>query len=1521
MADGFWASVAAEEALLTQVVARREQFSQQAAQIAAAPDRAIRAVQLTRMAPNASPGVIQAGLALGMDDATFTQFAMLDDGADEDVGGGHGWNLFGYAGDVVSGAVDLAQDAFSGVYEQALKPVLRGVFALGQAGFHEVERGIVSSATALGGGSFTESFEQFGRSPLALSLESVMDDKPGALDLGTGFFPGGEAVEAAQEQRQLQINGQPASLGRLIANNTVGHYSTPGEWAYDVTAGVTQFAGEVFLDPLNLVTGGSRIVGRAARGLGASDETVQALSTGLAGAARRARTITPDDLSDSARSLVFNFDGTLTPAAARQLGGMVSTRTGRSILADEAERLFRDPDLIKRLRDADPLTLLETWDRSPSNSIPYEVLRTIGRSTDEDEIAGALLSAVGRGDLRSRNFYSGWGVRRRSILNSRRYAGVAPTGLLDAEDVGTAIQKVDSQLRQARVGREARAEVLERMLDVQSGDSAGLLDAYSFASRKIAENLEGIDPVAGSDAIRDMTTIWKNDLEGLNHYGVLNDGADIGSPYTRRMTTYGADGEALTVNLPGPQLTSEMNKLRIPMLDSQDIRRAAAKYDTMRKVYKSVEWDIGAGIAHGLTRTLFKPLVLLRPAYILRTGLDDQMRMSASGMETVTSNPWHFIQAYIRNPDNAMDLLGNDLRKVQQARHVLNVDVTGSLGHLDRFRSNRWGFALKGEVVGDGAELSGTYVNAMRVELGQLWAADEAQWLANNFGNPHVLDDFVSWARNDDAGRATLDRFVRNNESAAGLRSSDMELREWGQSILDRIQTKTGGSDDLLRLVTGTHADAAMDGATSAVDDLIRRNVDSLPAKVKAEAPTDASMLRQQTRRFVDNLADFIITKPNNAFARYPTWQQAIHRDLVTLMPAMVDDTLRSRVVEAAISSLNLSDNQITALRSAAQRATGKTGLVRTLDEANELALNHAAETVKDLLFDVSTRSAFQDSFDAIFPFIDAWHEGISVWAGLLKEHPEFFTGAMATLRGAEQNGVLYTAENGVRVFTATGSRALGAFVQNMAQQGGPSGVGAAVGAGVGALVGSRLGSARAGAAAGAALGGVAPAAGQTAVDAATGNLPDALLRPEFALSGVNLMVNGVGPGFGPMVQWAAGAFLPDDETFSGLKEIINPYGSPYESPSDIINPFNVVEGLVPSYMRSTINAMTSGNLDEVQWNTAVHEALLALTASGRYDPTVPEDQNRLTEDATRAARYTLFIRGIAQGTFLTGPDMTWEVKTDGVSDTEIPLEWDADADPNGVWHSIGALASAYRDLISMYGDTDVAHAKFIEMYGIEPAYLNTAKTQSASPLPSTVTGERWMESNRAVVQEYPGVAGYFAPSGDGDDGAYNYSVWRRQLDRGEREFRSPAMVLDMANRSRAQQMFYSIKNSTEQLPRSQRDQLLDRVKASLEEQFPGWQTPVLGVDRLTNDQKISELFRAAQDGALSNNPVAQTIQQYRALRAAALRQIDQDLGLKTFSSDRTKPYRDWLYQQSLLLVQTNPRFAGVWQVFQRELS
>jgi hypothetical protein len=367
-------------------------------------------------------------------------------------------------------------------------------------------------------------------------------------------------------------------------------------------------------------------------------------------------------------------------------------------------------------------------------------------------------------------------------------------------------------------------------------------------------------------------------------------------------------------------------------------------------------------------------------------------------------------------------------------------------------------------------------------------------------------------------------------------------------------------------------------------------------------------------------------------------------------------------------------------------------------------------------------------------------------------------------------------------------------------------------------------------------------------------------------------------PGVGPVAQIAASELLPDTPKLDFVRKMILPYGE------------QTVGGLVPGWARRGYEAIKADetNMATVYGNTYA-ETVKYHSSSGNYDMTDPNEVAKMYADSRRQAQILSGIRALFQFTGPTSPQVDFRVETEG---------GDVIA---------STIAQAYYDLQAENPDTAVQ--EFIKKFGENAfSYLGHKTEAIAGGLETSQAFGDWARNNSELMEQYKKTAGYFAPGGDD----FSFETYNRQLQRGERRRLSAAEMVAGAQKRIGMSIYREKRNMLgDKLSTDQRD-WLNQWRVYLNSKYPGFPVkPDFNPGEFENT--ISELKDIVQDDRLKDNDVASAVSQYLVARDKALAKAGSN-NLKSLSSDKAQPLRDWLGSIAQVLVQQTPEFSRIFE-------
>lgn len=1491
MADSprFFPSVSAELELFDRIdqrTARRAAARSQATNEMAARVSGIRS-KYPFLSPTVALGLAQQGL--DADDPRMKDLVTADAKVQTRKKGG----VFGFAGDVLGGAARLGDTLLGGVDEAlagVAKPVVRTA-AVGALSLYEEAQGAVRNIAAV-------SPEAAGAG-VGAALGSIVPGVGTAIGAGVGGALGGTLGFLARDEVKGEARWEPQSsgaisLGRVMAGEKV----ELGEgWLPNVNAGESETG------PDSTFTVGEEQRQRSRRVTvgGRSLTPGRLLTAGVLEPGSQPYNIV-SGLVDATVAL-SRFD----PASAglkvagnvnrnRKLfvdaGGLFSHRPAISPQAFE-RWIDRDPErVIQKLADiADEsadVRFLQTWEAT-DGKFGAKLTRDIADSFDPDEIKGLLRERAGR--MRAKPTFSTF-----HPLSNVRLAQTMPGTHFDPYDADESVRQVQRWLQNVKASPEQQAKGMRVMADADT--SVGRFDALKQVLDITKDVLveKGVDPARA----RAMTRIDELADPQTRAYFVKNlvEGEDVWGP----LVVNGVAQEG-----PSPHLVTEMLNRTLTLPDVRDIRRASSGFSAIfdKDLYKN-----GVSAIDFAQGNVWKKSALLRGAYTVRVIAEEQFRMAASGLDSLVSHPMSLI-AFRLGKKGESDVKGGKFEYKDAS------DFDDALDEFNKalnreFEFNGWADSKvkmhpwwkKVQKSSDPDE----FVDAAASEVMQLAGDPIAREIARRMDDLDTLKaEFFGdgGLRPGDAsgGLDRLRRKMAENPRAAQLLGNRTGADRYIDSIVDRIQYKTAGQTDLIdTIATGKFAvsgakmtgkvevDAvvraadrqnygrvvSIDGDTAQVHFVNRAEGSSatvtLPvsdltgvkaSKAKSKVPAeltdfirnnldayadDVVMKRQMTTAergaggFLDTATRWMFSnlmgERTNNLSRSPTFKQFYWQRQEELIP-FADAVTQQKIIDGARAAKM---DDVASRMAERQTKFGAGAKITSLDDADTVAKGFALDSTRDLLYDLSERSQFFDVYRMIFPFGEAWKEMVTRWAKIGQEHPEALRRGQQIIVGGRNadpdgngKGFFYTNEQNEEVFAFPGS---GWVSEKM-------------------------------------IGVPVPLTGR--------------------LAGLSLMTE-VLPGVGPVVQFSAGAFLPDKPEFDWMRDILFPFSEPDTKGG-------VVESLLPAWMRKFKEAgATPFAQDTGQFNSAVMDVARYLVSTGKYDTSNTEGINRLISDASQKARYVYALRGAAQFFAPTAPTPEWIV-----------------ADPDGDALVAQQLIGEYQDLLKQ--DPNTATLKMLDRYGDGIFLLLQGKTAEVVPgSPITKEGADWERANTGIVKSFPQVFGFFAPQGDDLDS----SAFARQMAKGRRVRITPDQAVHLANGRRAAAVYAAAKAKAGPRPSAEAKAWLRQIRQGLTQNFPGFGERVGVPEGASTDLLISQLTDAVEDERLADNPVAESVKVYLAARQKASdAAVAAGLTDTSFrSAAAMEGTRAWLRQIGEALVDRDPQFEAVWsRVFDRELA
>jgi hypothetical protein len=1308
---------------------------------------------------------------------------------------------------------------------RAAKGVVRtGLTALA-APFEEVSQGITAVGEAAlddDGFSLGEVQQNLDAQGGSQAYRALSDLNAGReVDLGSGFMPGGE-INRRWQQDKLERNGTFLTPGRLapeFVNKIVGRRVwEPGNRAYDLTSGLLDFSANLALDP-------TAIAGKGAK------------------AFRGARA-------------AFGTRGQATHAALHAVGLAPGTRP--STIAEQASRWLDTTDgnrVVDWIAGSDRVT-----DIMQIKGMPTDIAATLREMADTSEIKDVLRPMLGRTISHAPKpggaFLGAGGFVERRVRQTRFLNDIPERTIdqADMEDVYEQMQKTYSLFK----FDEPTIEKLNRQL-VQVPTDAQNAGLFRFMANDVApEMTKQFVKYNADEKIAARLVKLFGDEEDLNkafwHNQITGDRRVPGSVLTE------IDG--VKIPQPTPHFIGEYVNRKLPLPDPTEVKRQIMNPGLKKLVgNRVVKGAVDA--VDGVLSSVWKPMALLRGAYVLRVVGEEQLRMGAHGLDSAFRHPMSYI-AWLAGRKGALDVKGNALDDASEYVDSLARSST------DWIRG-RAGSMWTGEyhhVRQDSDQFIGGWLDELQLVAGD----DIARAVLDAKGDLNSVVERMHGGDLDHLRR----RLMTTPEKTKAL--SQRHLGDLTDAPVDSIEGYVKTTDEIIRELTGGDTEL-LDGLRSGALDgtTIRRKVwtgkerNKLRGKLESKITAAPEFVRAQRSVNIGNrlnkfaemdtavsrLADIVMVHPTNKLSRHPTFMQTYWREAENVL-SFADEATANRMVANARKA-KLDKTTISRMEDIAGTRVGVTGddVIDDIDALDLLAKKRAVDETKKLLYDLTKRSNFSEATRLAMPFAEAWKEFVGTWTRELSQNPAMANRGYQAVSGARESNPWEiitggdTAE-GPGFFYPDDTTGQEMFVYPIP------------------FIGKLLGG------------------DQTAT-----------VGLAASAEGLNLAAQGplgfLMPGIGPAVQIPMGHLLSDKPRWDWLEKIILPYGRQDTGTGSLAE--GAVDSLLPPWAKKLYQAWQSDPKQDRIFGNVVGDILSAKYANGTIpQPSDMSELNSHYEDSTDTARWLYAIRGIAQVFAPSAPQFKFDIK-----------------DLKGNSWKLQSLGQLYSSMSQQQGD-QAAVGMMVNMFGersIPAALMRSSKEIQKRPLDEKGAG--WWRENQDAFDRHPLAAGYFAPN---DPGApYDYQAYENTLAEGSRESLDPVQSFQLAMSFLGDTAYQNA-----------REQALAAFGSLDTEEARGWlkvqkhmiSQEMLGFGREVGSQRedpadVLEAIRAAtSDPTLGSTANADAIREILAVHDGAMATAVEGGLSSYFGSARAKSLREWVAAEIDDIALNNPGVRDV---------
>lgn len=1222
-----------------------------------------------------------------------------------------------------------------------------------------------------------------------------------------------------------------------------------------------------------------------------------------------------------------------------------------------------------------------------NNKMDLFTARNIARATTADEVSDILRASMGigiqqtprlatRGSLKGVSRPMDW-ANPLSRFASRMSADVPQTGTLSMRDGNAVYKWADDYMKNASLETAERKAFLNRLADapvnarfdviidleefiaaktlksILARRAKSISGRLEVAAGKAAEKVSGQSGFAArrqaqieaeaEQLVGQLTRHFKNSSSEMTIYNIDRVGDMVASPLGR------ATGPDEVIR--SPHLDIEMLRDSIPLPGITDIRtlRTVNKpmYDLMSNlpVYRELDkfvMPLPKVLVEGLTTSLFKPLAILRPAYIMRVVTEEQFRIAAAGGDSFTNNPMAWLSWVLGRGGRNLDL---NVKSLNEAPEFAGVQIAARGGDEARVVSTTYGTVQRGEDrflegwAGEISQLSSSPVavhvaaNPMRrVQPGAIAPGQPQRFQYSNAELDFVLGEF------DETWRA----FAEGDPSSAFRQKWDAgdqrgAVQDYLETVERRIGVKTGGSDSLREAVAtgkldvgnGNFVDVQGSGPSSLqanrqFADELENYIGNSPQKVKIQ---NLQMRGGESdgpfRQLVNGLSSLIIAKPSSYFSRSPVFRQNywagvaehgrhLSQDAARRLEKQFEDLRLGTQIRKAVDGIAgsgggqirlspeaaklaglkiASDGTVTVSLQQVKKLQARfndVGLSREIQQAVQKAVASADGTMRLKDFDLLMKGQAMDKTnDLLFSMAtrQQWQDAARLISPFAAAWQEVITTWTKLL--ADDPFKLGRIEQADRVlgdpdFAAVMDRFPGFDTID----------------GQGLIYTDDYEQKRI----------IVPFAGvyrsiaQKVGLGANPGLPPAQGNA-IPLQSLNIGA-GFLPGLGPVASFGASEILDQTRNLTGIdfaqaetpfgrvEELLFPFG---ESKLEVFNPETWTTLVLPSWARYGLGLLQSGlgefsALEEDNYNGRVIATMqwLMMNDPQKYDLGNLEKRQLLLSDAASQVREDAFVAFLSA---LLGPGPARREAF--VLDENGNAQVNVGDGNDSTFLTYLSTASLYRSFLDEatdmglpYEDAEsIAWARTTELTG-STGFIGKGKTRSMlmGSVPVTREAYDWLQDNPDVRTYAGDTWQFFAPYVP--DGELYMPMYLESIDQGDRERLTPEEWLEFAQDITAQLLYdnhvRSLGNLGDYAPEVYREEIRE-YSDILQKAYPDWRhTDQEGTPAGFAQVQTQLGALTAEGGEFENHEIAPAAQEALRLREQAVQRA-KDIGLVSF--------------------------------------
>ena len=242
-------------------------------------------------------------------------------------------------------------------------------------------------------------------------------------------------------------------------------------------------------------------------------------------------------------------------------------------------------------------------------------------------------------------------------------------------------------------------------------------------------------------------------------------------------------------------------------------------------------------------------------------------------------------------------------------------------------------------------------------------------------------------------------------------------------------------------------------------------------------------------------------------------------------------------------------------------------------------------------------------------------------------------------------------------------------------------------------------------------------------------------------LEGLNMITGGIGLGLGPLATVPINYMLPPGNIEPQVEKLLFPFGRPDE----------IQDQFLPGWVRKIQSIFSDDPQKRKLYEDTMIDVMKVHLDTGLYDDSTPELQAKSLDRIKKAANTIVVYRAVTQGVLPTQAFVKYEYKT-SVPGAALHLTPD-EIEENPQWFETALFSDAYyRALARFDGDELRATDWFIKQFGFNPVALTTSKSRELVPTSYTEEGTFFAAANPEIFERHPNVAYWLFPDAPTDE-------------------------------------------------------------------------------------------------------------------------------------------------------------------------